>query len=738
MKKIVLAGLIHDTNIGDKVIYDNTKYLVEKALQELQIKDVVIESMDMTASAVTPKNNTKTTTQSKTKKIINRIITPEIKKKLRYIKNKYKKCDDTKLIEYYQENLKNVDLVIFVGGGIVKYLYQDFYKYITLIINVCDKQGTDVILNSVGVEGYSRSDYRCQQLKNALNKNCVKMITTRDDIDVLEKNYITNPNIILKKVADPAVWTYETYKENISPNKTDTIGLGVIRPGIFRDNEINFEEEEQLELWANIIKVLEQKGYNWQLFTNGLLADYEFGKKILEYSHITDESKLLDVPKNGEELVHTISKFKGVIAARMHANIISYSLDIPSIGIVWNSKLTKFGENIQVPERFVTHQNFKAEYIVEKLENALKEGFSYSKEEYKKTVYEYLKKGMDNSLNQKNHAKNIIVFDTAIGSTNKGDVVIFEALKKAFGSYLTENNTYYFPTHTTFLTSYQVSRSFRAKMVETANYRFVFGTSILKTNMMKLCPQWSVNIFNCKPLKNLILVGVGNARNAKKMNWYTKYMYKHMLSKDYVHSVRDEETKEMLESLGFKAINTGCPTLWGLTEKHCAKIPTRKAKNVVFALRGEKKDFETDKKFIEMLKKNYEKLFYWPQTFADVAYIKQFDNVEEIEIIPQSLEAYEYVLKNNDIDYVGLRLHGGIFAMQQGKRAIIVKVDHRASNIDDVNHINCVGRSNIDKIEEKINASFETNVFVDYEKINEWMSQFQGMELFKNKFENKE
>ncbi len=349
-----------------------------------------------------------------------------------------------------------------------------------------------------------------------------------------------------------------------------------------------------------------------------------------------------------------------------------------------------------------------------------------------------IKKGIKNSLNKKNDIKNIIVFDTAISSTNKGDIVIFESLKRAFGSYLMGNNTYYFPTHTPFLTAYQVKRSFRAKMIEKSDYNFVFGTSILKTNMMKFCPQWSVNIFNCKPLQNLILVGVGNSRNSHNINCYTKYMYQHMLSKDYIHSVRDNETKEMLENLGFKAINTGCPTLWDLTEEHCRKIPTQKAENVVFALRAEKKDFENDKKFIDMLKRNYKKLYYWPQTFSDLDYIKQFEEIEEIEIIPQSIEAYQYVLQNNDVDYVGLRLHGGIYAMKQQKRAIIVKVDHRASNIDEVNHINCIGRSDINKIEEKINSEFETKVFVDYDKINEWMSQFEGMKLFENKFKNKE
>lgn len=337
MKKIVLVGLINDTNIGDIVIYDNTKYLVEKALKELGTEDVVIESIDMTGNLEKPKESDSVNDekQSKIRMLVNKIINPKLKSKIRYIKNKYKSnkntnSDDEKITQYYEKNLKDASLVIFVGGGIIKYLYQDFYKYISLIIDVCDKYGVDIIFNSVGIEGYSKKDYRCQRLKKALNKDCVKMITTRDDIDLLKNYYIENKNIIVKKVADPAVWTYKTYNENISSTKSNNIGLGIIRSGIFKDNGINIGEEKQLELWANIIKELEEKGYNWQLFTNGLQSDYKFAKKILEYINVDDKNKLVDMPKDGGELVNIISKYKGVIAARMHANIISYSLDVPA------------------------------------------------------------------------------------------------------------------------------------------------------------------------------------------------------------------------------------------------------------------------------------------------------------------------------------------------------------------------------------------------------------------------
>lgn len=332
MKKIVLVGLINDTNIGDIVIYDNTKYLVEKALKDLAINDVLIESIDMTGESEKDKSNDSSDNKkvSKLRKIINKMVNPKLKNKIIYLLNKNKKINAEPLIQYYEQHIKDAQLVIFVGGGLIKYLYQDLDKYISLIIDVCDKYKVDVLFNSVGIEGYSEKDVRCQRLKKSLNKNCVKMITTRDDIDLLKNHYIKNKNIFLKKVADPAVWTYQTYEKNISKEKSNKIGLGVIRPGSFKDNGINFSEEKQLKLWNDIIKELESNGYDWQLFTNGLYNDYKFGKKILEYMSIQDEERLVDMPKDGKELINIISQYKGIIAARMNANIIAYSLDVPS------------------------------------------------------------------------------------------------------------------------------------------------------------------------------------------------------------------------------------------------------------------------------------------------------------------------------------------------------------------------------------------------------------------------
>jgi len=320
--------------------------------------------------------------------------------------------------------------------------------------------------------------------------------------------------------------------------------------------------------------------------------------------------------------------------------------------------------------------------------------------------------------------KTIILLDTSIGTTNKGDDIIMNSTREGLEEILKNNYVICFPTHTVCFTWFQAHFWWKAKFVEQADYKFVCGTNLLAKNMRYPINDWNINILNCKPLRNTILVGVGNSLLNKSSNLYTRMLYNRVLSKDYVHSTRDDETRLMLQQLGYKAITTGCPTLWSLTPILCSEIPVHKSENVVIAITGSKRDVVQDQKMIDICQRNYKKIYLWLQTVHDLGYLRTLSNTHNIQIISPDLEEYGKLLQSMDIDYVGTRLHGGIFAMQYRKRAIIISIDNRARNINKVNCLNCIERENIDQLETMINSEFETRIKVDYEKINEWKSQF--------------
>ncbi|MFD0771222.1 polysaccharide pyruvyl transferase family protein [Bacillus sp. CGMCC 1.60114] len=320
---------------------------------------------------------------------------------------------------------------------------------------------------------------------------------------------------------------------------------------------------------------------------------------------------------------------------------------------------------------------------------------------------------------------NVLVLDTSVGSLNKGDDIIMKCVRYQLSDITKNAYVLTLPTHVSPFHWYQVARgSHRVKIYSSAKYKFVGGSNLLTMDMLTHFPQWNINMFNYGPLKGSILVGVG-AGKGNKINTYTKMLYKKVLSHEYIHSVRDERTKKFLEEMGFKALNTGCATLWSLTPEFCTEIPTKKSDSVIFTLTHHSKDPVNDQLLIDVLNKNYKNIYFWIQDASDLLYFENLNNTENIKVVPPTIEAYEKVL-NTDVDYIGTRLHGGIFAMRHKKRAIIISIDERAKGMSETYNLNLIDRTDFDNLEKMINSEIITDVKVNFEVVNQWLKQFSS------------
>ena len=244
--------------------------------------------------------------------------------------------------------------------------------------------------------------------------------------------------------------------------------------------------------------------------------------------------------------------------------------------------------------------------------------------------------------------------------------------------------------------------------------------------MLTHYPQWNVNIFNCKPLANSVCIGVG-AGAGERTDAYTTHLYRKILSHSYYHSVRDERSKRYVEDvLGLQAINTGCVTMWALTPNFCAQIPAKKANNVVFTLTARTQVDPRDQMLIDTLKREYDHVSFWVQGDKDETYFNMFSNTDGIEVIPPHKAAYEAVLMRNNIEYVGTRLHGGIYALRHKKRAIIISIDERARSISADTGLITIEKDTLDELPSLINSKFETRLNIPFNEIARWKAQFEG------------
>lgn len=321
--------------------------------------------------------------------------------------------------------------------------------------------------------------------------------------------------------------------------------------------------------------------------------------------------------------------------------------------------------------------------------------------------------------------ENILLMDTSVASLNKGDDIIMKCVKSELDFLLKDNFVLNLPTHLAPFHAYQEwKNTYRVRYYKNCRLKFVCGTNLLVPNLLNRFPQWNINIFNYKPICGSILVGVGKGAGDKS-NRYTTNLYKKVLNHDYIHSVRDERTKQYVERLGLKAYNTGCPTMWMLTPEFCKTIPTKKAKNVVFTLTYRPDVDLRDQKLIDILNENYEEVYYWVQGVDDFKYLHNFKNIENIHIVTSTVDAYEKVLNMDDIEYVGTRLHAGIFAMRHAKRSVIIAIDERAREINKCNNLNCIEKDEISKLPDLINSEIITNIIMPFDKIEKWKNQFK-------------
>jgi polysaccharide pyruvyl transferase WcaK-like protein len=317
--------------------------------------------------------------------------------------------------------------------------------------------------------------------------------------------------------------------------------------------------------------------------------------------------------------------------------------------------------------------------------------------------------------------KKIFLHDTSILTNNLGDQIIMDAVRKELKN--TIENSFFInaPTH-----DYLGKEAYLE--LQELPYSIVGGTNLLSANMDKY-NQWKININTIGKVKNAILMGVGWWQYQEKINRYTKFLLKSVLSDSYLHSVRDSYTKEKLNSIGINnVINTGCMTLWQLDESHCANIPQAKSDEVVMTFTDYKPSLKYDTLLFDAAKKNYKKIYVWIQGEGDYRYLKDLLG-DSVEFIEPSLEAYDKLLSDTSkkLDYVGTRLHAGVRAMQHKRRTIIVSVDNRATEMGKDFNLPVIERLQIGKeLDSKINSDFAINIQLPNDNIKQWKAQFQN------------
>lgn len=392
--KIVIFGVFADPNLGDRLLCLSAGEIVRK------LCDAEVEYVDfygrVDLSPKYPRKRCDNTVGSvnwsffyenfhKIFSLMSLANYPlrEIGCHLEYITDPNRK---KRLEKYYEEKIKDAQLVIVPGGGVLEdSLEHDYYHNLLSMAKVCEKHNVPLCFNAVGVVHDKRSRIGKSILKKALSSDSVKYISCRDGAEVVS----LMANCPVERAACAATLAGELFK--IKKDKdSNTIGIGVIRGNIFTAYANSITEDYLVDFYVELVKIVEGKGYNVKLFCNGFIKDYELGEKVAKK---LGKNILLERAEHPKQLLEQIATFKAICSARLHAVIGAYSMDVPAIVFSWGTKQKDFMTQAGCPERAVAKENLNAQYVANLLDDALEKGWNNdAREAYVKTGIESIRK----------------------------------------------------------------------------------------------------------------------------------------------------------------------------------------------------------------------------------------------------------------------------------------------------------------------------------------------------------
>lgn len=345
----------------------------------------------------------------------------------------------------------------------------------------------------------------------------------------------------------------------------------------------------------------------------------------------------------------------------------------------------------------------------------------FLKQYYKGYLIAHLNK---NISSDKKQFKDIGILYPGIATSNLGDLIIYDSV------YSELRKIYPFDLFTNYPTQIYTNYDTMALMSQ-KDLIFISGTNLL-TSDLDSNHQWKIHSGHKPFLQNkIVLFGCGWWQYQGSINSYSADIYKTILNKEVIHSVRDQYTVDKLKNIGIdNVVNTTCPTLWNLTPEICKLVPKSKGKNVVTTLTCYHKNVSLDNKMLEFLSKNYETVYLWIQGIADLAYYDEIkSNIKNIELIAPTIEAFDKILEEEDLDYVGTRLHAGVRALQNKRRTQIIAVDNRAVEIGKDVNLNVIKRENIENLEKFFKSDYTTDIHLPIENINLWQKSLENIKL---------
>lgn len=244
--------------------------------------------------------------------------------------------------------VSDADLVIIGGGQLFCDVALNFPAKLFLLSRLL--RGKRVAVVSVGVT--ARWSFWGKLLVRKFLKNADPVFYATRDVDSANNlhAFFEVPRSRIKVVPDPALVCASAFSEELSAEKKWDVGICVssLDALVMNSEYGSTSTSGSAEFFSGLADALQAAGARVLYFTNGAAEDNKILAEISSRATASGFSFL--VPKRPDDLVALISACSCIAAHRLHANIVAYSLNIPSIGMNWDKKVESFFQLTQRTE----------------------------------------------------------------------------------------------------------------------------------------------------------------------------------------------------------------------------------------------------------------------------------------------------------------------------------------------------------------------------------------------------
>jgi polysaccharide pyruvyl transferase WcaK-like protein len=384
---IAVCGEVYSPNLGDGVIADSLTYILKQVDDKIAVS--LVDFSGRTGGSI---GTSAAAVDLNWLQIIHRFLG----------RNRFCRkgialfvwyCSKRRrLRSYWRSQLTGSSLVLIGGGQLLMDNELSFILRIRELVRIARFLHIKVAFYACGI-GSKWSRMGSHLLAKALLDDNVSWISARDhgSRETLQ-SLLPNCKLKCNIAMDPALFAAEAYGVDACP-ESNIIGLGILTPSTLRRRAIGlkdtFSTKRVKQFWINLARLLAADNQQFAFFTNGRSDDYAFAESIVASLRTSDPEQhivLLDRTINPRTLVAQMARFRAIVAHRLHANIIAYSLCIPSVGLVWDKKVAEFGKMTKREHFYLDTDQMDAHTVRQRLYEAINAGIDESRVVEQKTT----------------------------------------------------------------------------------------------------------------------------------------------------------------------------------------------------------------------------------------------------------------------------------------------------------------------------------------------------------------